>query len=814
MERPAKHGRAISGAAGAGSPGPLSRGLARLLAAQRARPALFLVVAGLLTAVAGALAAGLRIDASYEALLPTEAPELRTVQEVRDRTGGLRHLVVAVTGDEPGPRRAFAAKLAAELGQLDAVRHVDLEFPVDFLKARSLWLWEIDELRELADAADLAAERAAAGYGDTAARALGLRIGGLIETQRSRIPFEQRLESRDGRTTFIWVVLSADPNRIRAGRALLARIDEVTARLEPERQGITVHPAGMLVLYREQHQLLSADLRRASTLALVLCVLLVAAGVRWAPAPLTVAAALLPGVAWTFGALSLWSDTINMVTGFLIPVLLGLGVDFSLHLLTRFRQELRSSDARVPEALERAVHETFRPIAASAMTTAATFLCFAVARFPGFREFGLVAGIGVVLTFASTMMILPPLLLVLPERLHGRSRRGPVLPAPVARLGLRHLAPVPVALLVVLAAVGVVEGWRIPYLNDYRHLHGSLPEAEFNDWVNENLGFGTNPTVIVAGSLDDARRIATLARAQKRRGQPAGQGVAIAQVVAVTDMLPSHLDERRALIARLRTAARGEALSRAARDDERLSAGLRRAEDLLDAEPPTFETLPEVLRRRFVTLDGQGFLVYLFPTRRIESDRLAFAWIRQTSELAEAIRREGMTAQIADEVFIHGWVSQLVADDVPRLIPVAVAVVLLILLVDLRRPGRVLLLAVPLFVGVAAYLGSAAALGLHFNMFNILAIPTIFGIGIDATLHMYHRLRREGSGSYALVLRSTGLAVILASATSAAGFGSSLVCHHRGLESLGVMAILGITTTTLSALFLLPSLLAARERRR
>ena len=60
----------------------------------------------------------------------------------------------------------------------------------------------------------------------------------------------------------------------------------IIVRLEPQRQSMTVRPTGMMVLYREQHQLLSRDLQKASALALVLCILLVALGVRWAPAPL------------------------------------------------------------------------------------------------------------------------------------------------------------------------------------------------------------------------------------------------------------------------------------------------------------------------------------------------------------------------------------------------------------------------------------------------------------------------------------------------------------------------------------------------
>ena len=60
---------------------------------------------------------------------------------------------------------------------------------------------------------------------------------------------------------------------------------------------------------------------------------------------------------------------------------------------------------------------------------------------------------------------------------------------------------------------------------------------------------------------------------------------------------------------------------------------------------------------------------------------------------------------------------------------------------------------------------------------------------------MFHRYRELGPGSLPRVIRSTGGAALVASLTTAAGFGSVMIAQHQGIASLGLLAIVGIGTT-------------------
>ena len=74
-------------------------------------------------------------------------------------------------------------------------------------------------------------------------------------------------------------------------------------------------------------------------------------------------------------------------------------------------------------------------------------------------------------------------------------------------------------------------------------------------------------------------------------------------------------------------------------------------------------------------------------------------------------------------------------------------------------------------------LGTMGAADLPFNMANMVSLPLIFGIGVDAGVHLMHRCRQsaaENDGVARLdeLLRGTGGAVMLGSLTTMAGFAS------------------------------------------
>lgn len=101
--------------------------------------------------------------------------------------------------------------------------------------------------------------------------------------------------------------------------------------------------------------------------------------------------------------------------GILSILVVGAAVDYSLLVVARYREELRTSRSTVL-ALRRAVRASVEPVAASAGTVVAGLLCLLLSDLSSNRSLGPVAAIGIVASFVAAMTLLPALLLVAGQR--------------------------------------------------------------------------------------------------------------------------------------------------------------------------------------------------------------------------------------------------------------------------------------------------------------------------------------------------------------------------------------------------------------
>jgi hypothetical protein len=140
----------------------------------------------------------------------------------------------------------------------------------------------------------------------------------------------------------------------------------------------------------------------------------------------------------------------------------------------------------------------------------------------------------------------------------------------------------------------------------------------------------------------------------------------------------------------------------------------------------------------------------------------------------------------------------------------ALGSVLLILLLLWRRPGDSLLALAPLALAGLWTLGALGALGLPFNFVNVVALPLLLGIGIDSGIHLVQRARDPRPMETGLAATTTGRAVFFSAATTLTSFGSLAMASHRGVASMGLLLIIGMSFTLVANLVVLPAWLAWR----
>lgn len=224
------------------------------------------------------------------------------------------------------------------------------------------------------------------------------------------------LRSRDGREAMVLAHVEGDQTQLRkrAGRIIDAYATEHAG-------GLTVQAGGEAAVGSDLADQVVDDLILAEALAIPLTLvllLLVFGSVVAALLPLAVALIAIFGSFAQLSLLAEVTDVANTATNLTTALGLGLGIDYALLMVSRFREQL-AAGASVDDAVRRTVSTAGRTVAFSAATVTAALAALLV--FPQYflRSFGF-AGIGVVaLAAVAALVVMPALLAVLGHRVNS-----------------------------------------------------------------------------------------------------------------------------------------------------------------------------------------------------------------------------------------------------------------------------------------------------------------------------------------------------------------------------------------------------------
>ncbi len=145
---------------------------------------------------------------------------------------------------------------------------------------------------------------------------------------------------------------------------------------------------------------------------------------------------LLAGMVITLGFVELVYDGLNLVTSSFMSVLLGLGIEFGVHLMHRYG-EARLEGQQVGAALLTALLADGPAVALGAVTTATAFLTTATTHFRAFAELGVITAVGLAITLACTLYLFPALLPLIAGPRQAKLHELPGLPAVLKIVGRR-----------------------------------------------------------------------------------------------------------------------------------------------------------------------------------------------------------------------------------------------------------------------------------------------------------------------------------------------------------------------------------------
>ncbi len=678
----------------------------------------------------------------------------------------------------------------------------------------------------------------------------------LIDSgRRGSLTGDGYLSTSDERVVFVLVSPAYFDDSLEAQRALVDSVRVAVAAVLSERAGVRYGLTGPAAMAVEEMNAIGRDTRRTSLIAIVGVLGISLLVFRRRRHALLGLATLAAGVTWSIGAVQLEIGSLNIITTALIPILVGMGIDYAVHPLSQYELERQNKGRR--EAVRATLRTTSAAVVASAFTTSAAFACLLLMDFRGFSQLGLVTSVGVLLCLLAALLVLPALLLLRGAPEHDNAAARAAVDQIWDDRAARWVCASPglvVALAIGLTAIAGLAASRVELEPSLLELLPAGSESiHYLEIINDESALSHDFNLVVAEDLEQLRALRSRAEdeASIRRfesiltflpDQPLASEAAAARArrtLEVIELTVAAFDGRRlsdsllrlesalataaddAFVAGLggvsgalekaRQATAGAIELAMAASPERLAewaeaqealrvvafSALQQLRDAASVPLPTRASLPSEIVDRFMTEDGR-YVGYLFPAGDIYDTGFL-------GQFNVASRRVASNA-IGFPVLFESH-SALITSGFGLAFASAALLVFLVLLLDLRNTQHTALALVPVFFGTVWMLGLMWALGLSFNFANLVAVPIVLGVGIDAGVHIIHRLRLEGSAGIMTVVSHTGRAILIASLTTMVGFGSLVFATHRGMASLGALLLLGVGACTIAALIVLPNLL-------
>lgn len=642
--------------------------------------------------------------------------------------------------------------------------------------------------------------------------------------------------------------------------ATILKIRRVMTTVENQFPDVRVSLTGEPVLDFDEMSESQHDATKATVLTLVLICALFAFSFRELLRPVLAIGCMLIVVAVSLGYATLSVGHLNIITVTFAVMILGLGIDLGIQFIARYEEELSKGAVRA-DAVRTGIVRTGRSIITAGVTNAAAFFAMGLSGFRGVNELGVIAGGGMLIATAATMLVLPALLMLV-----RRERESTHIPAQAAATSVeRLLLRLPygtLALCGVLTVAALLVGWRVRF--DYNVLNLQSRRAESVKTEVRLLKADVESTIfasVVCDTYEQARllhhsltglpTVATVHSIVELI--PEGQEQKSKIIAGIQQELgaihfdaqpfdPADVDAVQHSLASLRLRAGQLARAAAGRDDKisvkalaSLTNAVTQARAKLQAVEPAqlAPRLEKYERRFFGDLEGQlkmmadqvidrpmtvadvplqvrqmlvgrtgKFLVRVFPQENIWERAPLEKFVREVQAVAPKATGTPRGLYEFIEILQQGYVKAALW---------AFLVIVILIFMDFRGAYATLLTVLPLVVGMIWMVGAMALFDIPFNPANIMVLPLIVGIGVAYGIYVVQRYREDGEATF--YGKSTGRAVVLSALTTLVAFGSLVIGAHRGIRSLGLVMMIGISACLVAGMVLLPALLEVARRK-
>ena len=522
-------------------------------------------------------------------------------------------------------------------------------------------------------------------------------------------------------------------------------------------------------------------------------------------------------VIWLFGTMILLGISFNMMMVAIVPLLMGLGVDYSVHLFHNYKAELKNGK-KPGLAIIASIQDVGMAIFLATLTTVVAFLSFLSAGIPPLRDFGILCALGIIYTLITALTFQMAVRYLLDRKkikgLVSKNNNKISLDFYMEKfskfiLKQRKIILIFAVFITLILAIGIPQVKTTFDMNDF------LPEGNESLKLMIDIGKSfpsaseSQEYILIEGDVASVETLKGISKTYENLKDD--------EFVTKT---PSGEPKENSILSIIRNAIRdNSSLSVIYNID---SSGIPKSDfdvkgiyDYLYNNEKYMMDTRSVLHQQGNNYDATVMRIY---TDSSYSDKDSDNSNTQSETLYENLNNDLVTYGEASAI-VTGFSSSIYtimnSMTESQLISTLISVLLaaLILMIVFRNPLLGLITIIPVAISIIWIIGSIYFIGYSFNIMTVMVTSLNIGIGIAFGIHVTQRFRltadRTGDVQKAVskTIEHTGGALFIAALTTAAGFGMLILAPLPPEQQFGIITAMTVIYSYITSIFILPPVL-------
>ena len=520
-------------------------------------------------------------------------------------------------------------------------------------------------------------------------------------------------------------------------------------------------------------------------------------------------------ILWVFGTMVLLGINFNMMYVALVPLMLGLGVDYAVHMFHNYRSEL-SSGQTVTQAIKSSINEIGTALFLATITTVIAFLSFLTATIKPIQDLGLLSAIGIIFTFIITLTFLQATRYLIDKKWKPKKPKSSKNSVEnwLKKLStvLIHHSKTVIVITIVISAVMGIAALQVKTSFDMASM---LPEDNPTIEIFNEIG-QTFPSsgmdqeyVLIEGEVSTTETLSGIKQAIHNihdNDYVAVNPTGSPKIISVISIIDDAVEQNKSLPAIFEL------------DQNNIPSNEKNVKDffsyLLNHDQYK-EDMKSVLHQNDDSFDATVIRVYTNgESQSEEAEEASGKGERLYQQLNEDVTGlEDVEVTVTGSETLMFVTAQSLTESQISSTVICIILAAIVLLIVFRNTMLSLLTLIPVLLSISWILGTMFFIGLDLNIMTVMITSITIGLGVTYAIHAVQRFRliADTTGDINKAVSSTvshtGGAILASAATTVAGFGILMLAPITPQQQFGLIASITIVYSLLTTILILPPLL-------